>query len=98
MSGHNVQLNFRFMKCNNIQFPSKRLFFKYQQQMFCSVVEKEWREERQRSIELTKQNSNIIIGGDARCDCMGFCAQYGTYSVMDLTTNRLIDIQPVSVS
>ena len=29
---------------------------------------------------------------------MGYCAQYGSYGIMDLRTNRLLDIQPVSVS
>ena len=29
---------------------------------------------------------------------MGFCAQFGSYSLMDLQSNKLIDVQPIAVS
>ena len=37
------------------------------------------------------------MGGDGRCDSPGFCAKYGTYSCMDLDTNKILDLQLVQV-
>lgn len=88
----------RFMNAYNIQHPSIRTFFRYQKKYLCSVVLRSWTQERTAAISETKTQNNVVVGGDARCDSMGFCAQYGTYSLMNLTSNRLIDIQPVSVS
>lgn len=33
-----------------------------------------------------------------RCDSMGRCAQFGSYTLMDLNTRKILDVQPVSVS
>jgi len=29
---------------------------------------------------------------------MGFCAQFGSYSLMDLSSNKLINVEPIAVS
>ena len=34
--------------------------------------------------------SNVEVVGDGRCDSPGHSAKYGTYSLMDSTTNQLI--------
>ena len=33
-----------------------------------------------------------------RCDSMGFCAQFGSYTLMNLDSNKILDLQPVAVS
>ena len=33
-----------------------------------------------------------------RCDSMGFCAQFGAYTLMETKLNRIIDVESVSVS
>lgn len=33
-----------------------------------------------------------------RCDSMGFCAQFGSYTLMDLASNKILDMQAVTVS
>ena len=33
------------------------------------------------------------MAGDARCCTPGHCAKYGSYSVMDCNTNKVVDIQ-----
>ena len=40
----------------------------------------------------------IITSVYFRCDSMGFCAQFGSYTLLDLNTNKILDMQPVSVS
>ena len=37
------------------------------------------------------------IGDDGRADSPGHSAKYGSYSIIDLTTNKVIDMQLVQV-
>ena len=46
---------------------------------------------------LTLTGKQIVLGGDARCDSPGYSAKYGSYSLMDLETNKILDIQLVQV-
>ena len=39
----------------------------------------------------------LTIGGDGRADSPGHSAKYGSYGIIDLTTNKVIDIQLVQV-
>ena len=40
---------------------------------------------------------SLTLGGDMRADSPGHCAKYGCYTMMELETNRVIDIQLVQV-
>ena len=39
----------------------------------------------------------LIIGGDGRADSPGHSAKYGSYGILDLTTNKVINMQLVQV-
>ena len=43
------------------------------------------------------QGNQVILGGDGRCDSPGYCAKYGSYSCMDMDTNKILDTQLVQV-
>lgn len=66
--------------------------------MFVRIGQQQWKAEREKAIDESKTNSLTILGGDARCECMDFGDQFGTYSLMDLTINKLLDIQPILLS
>ncbi|XP_033741770.1 uncharacterized protein LOC117328352 [Pecten maximus] len=36
------------------------------------------------------QGHEVVLGGDARCDSPGYCAKYGTYTLMDLQANKIL--------
>ena len=38
------------------------------------------------------------ICGDGQCDSPGHCAKYGTYTVMDENTNKVLDFEVVQVT
>lgn len=39
-----------------------------------------------------------MLAGDGRCDSPGYRAKYGTYSVMEVTTEKIVDLCLVQVS
>ena len=45
-----------------------------------------------------KKKKTVSLGGDMRADSPGHNAKYGSYSVMDLNTNQIVDIKLVQVN
>ena len=40
----------------------------------------------------------LVLAGDGRCDSPGHNAKYGTYSVREVTTEKIVDFSLVQVS
>ncbi|XP_063073829.1 uncharacterized protein LOC134464290, partial [Engraulis encrasicolus] len=53
-----------------------------------------WKES-QDAMMLRLREGRAIVGGDMRADSPGHSAKYGSYSLMDLNTNTVIDVQLV---
>ena len=52
----------------------------------------------QQELFMAMKNMQLVLGGDARMDSPGHSEKYGSYSVMDLGTNKVIDLQLVQVA
>ncbi|CAG2238602.1 unnamed protein product [Mytilus edulis] len=44
---------------------------------------------------IPRDDKEVIVGGDARCDSPGYSAKYGSYTMMDLETSKILDFQLV---
>lgn len=44
-----------------------------------------------------KDKSGLVVAGDGRADSPGHSAKYGTYSVVELSVNKVLDFQLVQV-
>ena len=56
--------------------------------------------ERQQKALLDKlraSNRALVLGGDGRCGSPGHSAKYGTYSLIELTCNKVVDYKLVQV-
>ena len=40
--------------------------------------------------QLSSDNQDLILAGDGRNDSPGYCAQYCTYSLMDVNTSKIV--------
>ena len=61
-------------------------------------MEKKSREQQSSLLDSIKdEGKELILGGDGRCDSPGHSAKYGSYSLMDLEQNRILDSQLVQV-
>ena len=47
---------------------------------------------------IKSKNHHLILSGDGRADSPGHSAKYGSYTVMDMTLNKVIDFKLVQVS
>ena len=45
-----------------------------------------------------RKNKQLVLGRDARMDSPGHSAKYGSYSLMDLGTTKVIELQLVQVN
>ena len=47
--------------------------------------------------DMKTQKKKLTIGGDGRADSPGHSAKYGTYSLLELSCNKIIDFHLVQV-
>ncbi|XP_048094635.1 uncharacterized protein LOC125291807 [Alosa alosa] len=54
-----------------------------------------WKKSQDMMLQQLSQDKKVILGGDMRADSPGHCAKYGSYTMMDLNTNTIVDLQLV---
>ncbi|XP_039537948.1 uncharacterized protein LOC120486154 [Pimephales promelas] len=59
-----------------------------------AIVHK-WRNWQDEMLQQLAQREKVIVGGDMRADSPGHSAKYGSYTMMDLETNTVVDVQLV---
>ncbi|XP_052434176.1 uncharacterized protein LOC127974730 isoform X1 [Carassius gibelio] len=52
-----------------------------------------WNEDQNLQLHNLSQSKNLILGGGMRADSPGHSAKYGCYTMMDVQTNNIVDIQ-----
>nr|XP_021325191.1 uncharacterized protein LOC101884910 isoform X1 [Danio rerio]XP_021325192.1 uncharacterized protein LOC101884910 isoform X1 [Danio rerio] len=77
----------------NIAGISHTTYLKHQRNLLFPTINWLWNVEQSTAVQHTIANGDTIFGGDMRADSPGHSAKYGTYSVMDLKANRIVDIQ-----
>ncbi|XP_057206770.1 uncharacterized protein LOC130564597 [Triplophysa rosa] len=54
-----------------------------------------WKKEQEELLQQLSLGDKVIVGGDMRADSPGHSAKYGSYTIMDLKSNIILDIQLV---
>ena len=86
---------FEFLNCQSI---SSSTFFDHQNHFLFPVIDNIWKKQQSEMItHLKSLKKDLTLGGDGWCDSHGFCAKYGSYAIMDLAHNQVLDIQLVQV-
>ena len=47
--------------------------------------------------KLVKKQQGLVLGGDGRSDSPGHSAKYGSYSILELNINKIVDRKLVQV-
>ena len=55
------------------------------------------RQQRKLLSELMIEKKGLVLAGDGRADSPGHSAKYGSYSIIDINKNKLVDVKLVQV-
>ncbi len=97
-SGASVSKVLRVLNSIGIVTYNKRTFFRHQKFLLIPAIEKVWETQQDRYLSVLRlEDRALVLGGDGRADSPGHSAKYGTYTVMELDCNLILDIKQVQV-
>lgn len=77
---------------------TERTFYSHQRRYLEPAVISVWATKQSTLLDQCRATGvPLTIGGDGRADSPGHSAKYGSYGIVDLVTNKVIDIQLVQV-
>ncbi|XP_078378287.1 uncharacterized protein LOC144661382 [Oculina patagonica] len=86
----------KIMRHMNVLTIGYSTFMKHQKEYLHPAVERTYRQQQSTLLDGIKaEGKELILGGDGRCDSPGHSAKYGSYSLMDLEQNKILDSQLV---
>ncbi|OPL20297.1 hypothetical protein AM593_05010, partial [Mytilus galloprovincialis] len=96
-SGSNPSKALNFMKHAGVQFFFSLRTYNYMQTAYLfPAVNLVWSRKQLELVDKVKDSGRSLkLGGDAHCCSPGHTAKCGSYSIMDLTTSKEIDMQLV---
>ena len=86
-----------FTMATNIQFFSQRNFSSTQKKYIFPIVNKKFAE-HQVDIFNEVRNTEVVAGGDGCCDSPGHSAKYGTYSIVNTASSKVLNFSLVQVT
>uniref|UniRef100_A0AAV2K348 Transposase n=1 Tax=Knipowitschia caucasica TaxID=637954 RepID=A0AAV2K348_KNICA len=96
-SGRHSEIS-KFLRAFNIQGLSEQTFYKHQAKLLIPTVSWQWKLEQDEKIREAATGGPLTLGGDMRADSPGHSAKYGSYTMMNLQSNSVIDIQLIQSS
>jgi len=88
----------KVLKALNVQTICSSTYYSHAQQYLQPTIISLWQDtQSELLLKLSSRTGDLIIGGDMRADSPGHCAKYGSYTVVELRSNKVIDIQLVQV-
>lgn len=88
----------RIFKNLNCSAFTRKTFFRHQKNYLQPTINTVWeRHQRKLISELMEEEKGLVLGGDGRADSPGHSAKYGSYSIIELNKNKVIDLKLVQV-
>ena len=83
------------LKCSTI---SRMTFFRHQRIFLQPALHSVWTHYQDRLVStMREQGDDLVLAGDGRADSPGHSAKYGSYTLVELTTNKVIDFKLIQV-
>ena len=82
-----------FLKCETI---SVETYFWHQRDYLQPTVSSVY-QSKQSALLSSFGNQHLVLAGDGRADSPGHSAKYGTYSILEMSCNKIIDFKLVQV-
>ncbi|XP_062610016.1 uncharacterized protein LOC134271813 [Saccostrea cucullata] len=96
-SGCNATKVLQLFNNMNLQMFTPRTYNRLQSYYVVPSATRTWDFEQSELLQAIRHgpSQDVVVGGDARCDSPGYSAKYGTYTIMDLERNKILDFQLV---
>ena len=86
---------FNILNCAMI---TRKSFFRHQSMYLQPAVQSVWESHQQALLSILKdKETGLVVAGDGRADSPGHCAKYGSYTLLELTCNKVVDFKLVQV-
>ncbi|XP_059897595.1 uncharacterized protein LOC132449789 isoform X3 [Gadus macrocephalus] len=85
----------KVFKAMKLQLFRYETFRRHAKSFIEPAVIHQWKVLNDLNLQRLSQEEMVILGGDMRADSPGHSAKYGSYTMMDLHTNTIVDIQLV---
>jgi solute carrier family 8 (sodium/calcium exchanger) len=88
----------RMYKLMNVPSISMSTYTNHQRHYLYPSISHVWHNYQQDYIDdAVASGRSVSLAGDGRCDSPGHCAKYGSFNVLDLQENAVVDVQLVQV-
>ncbi|KAH9384858.1 hypothetical protein HPB48_026887 [Haemaphysalis longicornis] len=94
LSGRNPTAALRMLACIGVQVVTARTFFSIQHDHLWPAIDRVWKAEQSHVLQ-EAQGRPVTLAGDGRADSPGYCAKYGTYSLLDVENNKILHFEVV---
>ena len=82
----------------NVACISESTFYRHVSSYVSPVVIKQWKEHQDQLFSsLGAGDNGLVLAGDGRCDSPGYCAKYGSFTLIEQEINKVVDFQLVQV-
>ena len=95
-SGSTPTKSLHLLKCLQVACISERTFHHHQTKYLAPSIIHVWKHSQQAL--LSKCKSPVVIGADGRADSPGHSAKFGSYSIIDMSSNKVVHIELVQVT
>ena len=86
---------FRILNCHTI---SSNTFFRHQKQYLQPAISNNWKSQQLALLSSLKaQKKKLALSGDGRADSPGHSAKYGSYTVIEMSCNKVLGYRLVQV-
>ena len=86
---------FQILQCATI---TSKTFFRHQTMILQPAIRMTWEKDQISLFQRMKaQSRSLVLSGDGRADSPGHSAKYGSYSVIELSCNKVLDFKLVQV-
>lgn len=96
MAGASFEKVSRILRFMNVPHINERTFSRHNKAYIQPTIIKMWHLE-QEALQAEFRGRELSLAGDARCDTPGHCAKYSSYSLMENTSSKVLDVQLVQV-
>lgn len=87
-----------FLEAMSIPHISFRTYYNIQCLYAIPAIMNTWAKKHEELLKMVRDSGPLDLAGDARCCTPGHTAKFGSYSMMDLKSGKIIDTQLVQVN